>query len=73
MTAYRLLRLGLGVALIVLLIGVVAAYFNITGAFEIIWAALIAIAVQTAAIATIARRVPHRQNPNQQQGRVGAP
>jgi uncharacterized membrane protein HdeD (DUF308 family) len=55
-----------------LLIGVVAAYFNITGAFEIIWAALIAIAVQTAAIATIARRVPQRQNPNQQ-GRVGAP
>jgi len=51
MTTYRLLRLGLAVALIVLVIGVIAAYLNIPGAFEIIWAALLAIAVLTAAIA----------------------
>ena len=69
MTIYRLLRLGLVVALIVLLIGVIAAYFNISGAFEIIWAALLAIAVLTAAIA---RYVKPRQPPNQN-GRIGVP
>lgn len=54
MTTYRLLRLGLVIALIVLLIGVIAAYLNIHGAFEIIWAALIAIA---GLVTTIARKV----------------
>jgi hypothetical protein len=65
MTAYRLLRLGLVVALIVLLIGVIAAYLNIHGAFEIIWAALIAIAALTAAIAKkVSPKGPPRQAPH---------
>ena len=50
-TPYRLLRLGLAVTLIVLLIGVMADYFGIRGAFEIIWAALLAIAILVGAIA----------------------
>ena len=66
MTAYRLLRLGLVVSLIVLLIGVIAAYLNINGAFEIIWAALLAIAVLMAAIAA-------RVKPPGGNGRVAAP
>jgi hypothetical protein len=54
MKAYRLLRLGLAVDLIVLVIGVIAARLNIPGAFEIVWAALLAIAVLTT---TIARQI----------------
>jgi hypothetical protein len=40
--AYRLLRLGMVAALIVLVVGVSAAFLNISGAFEIVWAALAA-------------------------------
>jgi len=73
MTAYRLLRLGLGVALIVLLIGVIAAYLNIPGAFEIIWAALLAVAALTAVIARNLKppQRPQPPPPPQQNGRVG--
>jgi len=62
MNAYRLLRLGLVVAVIVLMIGATAAYLNIHGAFEIIWASLVAIGLL---IAAIARKVSPKTRPRQ--------
>jgi hypothetical protein len=65
MTTYRLLRLGLVVALIVLVIGVIAAKLNVNGGFEIISAAILAIAALMTAIARkVSTKSPSRQVPN---------
>lgn len=53
MNHHKLIRLGLVAALAVLAIGAILAFLKIHGAFEVIWASLIAIGLL---ISTIARR-----------------
>ena len=65
MSTYKLLRLGLFVAVIVLVIGAILAYLNVHGAFEVIWASLLAIGLLMTAIA---RRVSPKA-PRQSQSR----
>ena len=72
MLTYRLFSVGCAVAVVVLLIGVTAAYFKIPLAVEIITAALGAIALLIRAITQKVNREAHHPESSGRAGGYGA-